>query len=304
MLRPWRGLIFDSLIVPILVNSRLHCGDFALDLSEPIVMGVVNITPDSFSDGGRFLNPRAAVAHARKLIEEGAGLIDLGAESSRPGASPLSIDEELARLMPVLRALRDVPVPISVDTGKPEVIRAVLDAGASMINDIHALRTPGAMDTVAGSRCALCVMHMQGDPQTMQRNPSYQNVVQEVKAFLAERVAALRAAGINGERIVIDPGFGFGKSVEQNYAMLRDLDHLSDLSLPILAGLSRKSMLGALIGRPPAERLGASVAAALAAVERGARIIRAHDVAATVDALKIWQAVHRQVNKDSKASTQ
>lgn len=253
-------------------------------------MGVVNVTPDSFSDGGRFLDPAAAIAHARRLMQEGADLIDLGAESSRPGAEAVvSADEELRRLLPVLRELRDLP--LSVDTVKPEVMRVALAEGAAMINDINALRAPGAFAAVAASDAAVCLMHMQGSPGTMQRNPSYDDVVAEVKTFLHERIASAVGAGIAAERIVADPGFGFGKTLEHNLALLRRLGEFADLGVPILAGWSRKSSLGLITGKPAGDRLAASVAAALIAAQNGAAILRVHDVAATRDALLVLAAV-------------
>jgi dihydropteroate synthase len=255
-------------------------------------MGVVNITPDSFSDGGRFLDPAAGVAHALQLIEEGADIVDLGAESSRPGASAVvSAEEELRRLLPVLRGLRDAPVPVSVDTTKPEVMRAALAEGASMINDINALRTTGAVAVVAAADAAVCLMHMQGTPGTMQQHPSYGDVVAEVKAFLLERVGAARASGIALERIAIDPGFGFGKTLEHNLELLRHLREFEVLGVPLLAGWSRKFSLGKITGKPAGERLAASVAAALIAAQNGAGILRVHDVAATRDALAVLAAV-------------
>jgi dihydropteroate synthase len=269
----------------------LRCGKFLLSLERPLVMGIVNLTPDSFSGDGLGNDTERAVEHARRQIAAGADLIDLGAESSRPGAAPASTGEEMERLLPVLEALADCPVPISVDTYKPEVMRAALVRGASMINDICALRQPGALDAVVASDCALCLMHMRGEPRTMQQDPGYGDVVHEVRAFLAERVAAAKAAGIGRDRLVLDPGFGFGKTLEHNLALLSRLDETVCDDLPILAGMSRKSMLGALTGRPVGERLGAGVAAALIAVERGAKIVRVHDVAETHDALSVWQAV-------------
>lgn len=254
-------------------------------------MGVVNLTPDSFSDGGQFVEPAAAVAHALRLVDEGADLIDIGAESSRPGATPLGQEDELARLMPVLRGLRDCPVPISVDTYKPEVMRRALDEGAAMVNDIYALSRPGALALAAQTDCAVCVMHMQGDPATMQSAPRYGNVVAEVRDFLAGRVAALRAAGIAPERIVVDPGFGFGKTPEQNVALLNGFRAFTTLGAAALAGTSRKGFLGRATGRPVTERVAASVAAALAAVSRGALLVRVHDVAPVIDALKVWEMV-------------
>jgi dihydropteroate synthase len=269
----------------------LRAGRFSLSLEHPLIMGVVNVTPDSFSDGGRFLAPHAAAAHARRLIEEGADIVDLGGESSRPGAAPVTAEEELARLIPVVRALHDAPVPLSVDTTKPEVMRAALAEGAAMVNDITALASPGALQAVAGGDCAVCLMHMQGEPRTMQASPVYDEVVRDVKAFLSARVAAAERAGIGRERIVIDPGFGFGKTVDHNLELLRRLRELSDVGVPVLAGWSRKSSLGRLTGRPAEDRLAASVAAALIAVQNGASIVRAHDVAATRDALAVWRAV-------------
>ena len=255
-------------------------------------MGVVNVTPDSFSDGGRFLDPAAAIAHARKLMQEGADLIDLGAESSRPGAEAVvSADEELRRLLPVLRELRDLP--ISVDTVKAEVMRVTLAEGAAMINDINALRAPGALAAVAQSDAAVCMMHMQGSPGTMQRNPSYGDVVAEVRAFLHERIAGAVGAGIPMERIVADPGFGFGKTLEHNLELLRDLGKFAELGVAILAGWSRKSSLGLITGRSADDRLAASVAAALIAAQNGAAILRVHDVAATRDALLVLEAVRK-----------
>jgi len=254
-------------------------------------MGVVNVTPDSFSDGGQFLDPGQALAHARRLIDEGADLIDIGGESSRPGARGVPAEEESLRIIPVLRGLRDAPVPIAVDTVKPEVMRAALAEGAAMINDINALRAPGALETVAASDAGVCLMHMQGEPRTMQANPTYGDVVVEVGGFLRERAAVAEAAGIARERIVVDPGFGFGKTVGHNLELLRRLAEIASLGYPVLAGLSRKSTLGAITGRPASGRLAASVAAALLAVERGARIVRVHDVAATKDALAILSAM-------------
>jgi dihydropteroate synthase len=263
-------------------------------------MGVVNVTPDSFSDGGRTLEPGAAIAHAQRLIDEGADLIDIGAESSRPGANSVSAGEELSRLMPVLGAFRDCPIPISVDTVKPEVMRAAIGAGAAMINDIGALRSPGALETVATTDAAVCLMHMQGEPRTMQREPHYGDVVAEVRAFLAERVAAAEAHGIDRERIVIDPGFGFGKTVEHNFELLRNLRRFAEMGLPVMAGWSRKSTLGAITGRAAGERLAASITAALLAVQHGARIVRVHDVAATRDAFAVLAAMDGQCGREKR----
>jgi dihydropteroate synthase len=269
----------------------LRCGRYTLPLRRPLIMGIVNVTPDSFSDGGQFFDRARAVEHASRLAEEGADILDIGAESTRPGAEPVSVDEELARILPVLRAARDLPVPVSVDTLKPEVMRAALAEGASMINDVNALRAPGALDAVRASNCGLCLMHMQGEPRTMQAAPHYDDVVAEVKAFLAQRVAACEAAGIGRDRLVIDPGFGFGKSGQHNLALLRGLGALRELGVAVLAGLSRKSTLGTITGRGSEDRLAASLAAALLAVERGAAIVRVHDVAATRDALLVLRAV-------------
>jgi dihydropteroate synthase len=269
---------------------KLHCGKFELSLDRPLIMGIVNLTPDSFSGDGLASSSERAIAHARAQIAAGADLLDLGAESSRPGAIPTSLEDELRRLLPVLEALSDCGLPISVDTYKPEVMRAALAAGASMINDIYALRMPGALEAVVGSDCAVCLMHMQGEPLTMQQQPVYANVVAEVGAFLHERVAVLEAAGVARERIVLDPGFGFGKTLEHNLALLRHLPETSVDGLPVLAGLSRKSMLGAITGRPVEERLPASLAAAVMALQGGACILRVHDVAATRDALAVWSA--------------
>mgnify|MGYP000461386334 CR=1 FL=1 len=254
-------------------------------------MGIVNVTPDSFSDGGRFLDGSKAIAQAMRLVEEGADIIDIGGESSRPGAAPVPADEEVARLLPVLRAMRGVPVPVSVDTVKPEVMRAVLDEGAAMINDITALSAPGAIDVVAGSNCGDCLMHMQGEPRTMQAAPHYEDVVAQVRAYLGRRAKAVETAGVGRDRIVIDPGFGFGKTVRHNLELLRRLDAFAELGLPLLAGWSRKSSLGKITGRPADQRLAASLAAAVMALERGARLLRVHDVAATRDAVSFFCAL-------------
>jgi dihydropteroate synthase len=254
-------------------------------------MGVVNITPDSFSDGGQFFSADAAIAQGRRLADEGAAILDLGAESTRPGAQPVSEDEELARLLPVLEALRGLDIPVSIDTRRERVMREVLAAGATMINDIDALAGPGSLEAVAASDCGVCLMHKQGDPATMQVAPHYNDVVAEVGTFLAARVAAAESAGIARDRIVVDPGFGFGKTAAHNLELLRNLPKLAAAGVPVLAGLSRKSTLGALTGRPAGERMPASVAAALLAAQRGATILRVHDVAATRDALAVWRAV-------------
>ena len=279
----------------------LRCGKFRLSLERPLIMGIVNLTPDSFSGDGLAADTRRAVEHAQRQIDAGADLIDLGAESSRPGAVPATLDEELERLLPVLDALQDCPVPISVDTYKPEVMRAALAGGASMINDIFALRRPGALEAVAASDCALCLMHMQGEPLTMQQAPKYDDVVQEVHDFFDRRLAAADAAGIARERVVLDPGFGFGKTLDHNLELLARLKEAGHGGLPMLAGLSRKSMLGLLTGRPVTDRLTLSVTAALLAIEHGARVVRVHDVAETRDALRLWSAV-RSIGRNSLPS--
>ena len=255
-------------------------------------MGIVNVTPDSFSDGGLHLQRDAALAYAHQLIAEGADILDIGGESTRPGAQPVSIQEELDRVLPIIEALHGAPLPISVDTSKPEVMQAAIAAGAQMVNDINALQNAAAMQAVASSNVAVCLMHKQGNPQNMQAQPQYHNVVAEVSTFLSVRIAAAEAAGIQRERIVIDPGFGFGKTLAHNLALLSELKKLTELGVPILAGLSRKSMLGTLTGQDITQRLPASLAAALIAVQHGAKIVRVHDVRATVDALKIWNAVN------------
>ncbi|MBJ7312990.1 dihydropteroate synthase [Rugamonas sp. CCM 8940] len=257
------------------------------------VMGILNVTPDSFSDGGQHQSLEFAISHAEQMLLEGVDIIDVGGESSRPGAPPLPLERELARVMPVLYALRDCGKPISVDTYKPQVMREAVIAGVDMVNDINAFRAPGAIEAVRDSDCALCIMHMQSAPQTMQLQPAYADVVAEVLAFLRQRVAALTAAGIERRRLCIDPGFGFGKTVEHNYALLKAGRQLvEELGLPLLAGLSRKSMIGAVTGKPVEQRLAGSLAGALAAVAHGAAIVRVHDVAETVDALKVWRAAH------------
>ncbi|SAL56899.1 dihydropteroate synthase [Caballeronia cordobensis] len=256
-------------------------------------MGILNVTPDSFSDGGRFIARDAALARAEQMLADGADMIDIGGESTRPGAPPVPLDEELERVVPIVEALRDVRAPLSVDTYKPAVMRAVLDAGADMINDIWGFRREGALDVVKNSNCGLCVMHMLGEPQTMQlHEPMYEDVVAEIRAFFAERVTTLTQGGVSAARISLDPGYGFGKTVEHNYQLLAHLaaTQPAGAAFPLLAGMSRKSMLGAVTGRGAGERLAASVAAAVCAAERGAAIIRVHDVAETVDALKVWQA--------------
>ncbi|MDO8350991.1 MAG: dihydropteroate synthase [Gallionella sp.] len=271
------------------------CGTFQFDLTRPLVMGIVNVTPDSFSDGGLHGRRDAAVAHAQQLLEDGADIIDIGGESTRPGAQPVSVQEELDRVLPVIEGLRGISVPISVDTFKPEVMKAAIAAGAHMVNDINALQDEAALSIVAAGKVAVCLMHKQGNPQNMQLRPDYQNVVGEVGDFLRARILATVAAGIARQCIVIDPGFGFGKTLAHNLALLRELQQLTALGVPLLAGLSRKSMLGALTGREAGQRMPASVAAALIAVQRGASIVRVHDVRATADALKIWNAINGEI---------
>ena len=300
----------------------LRCGSHVLDLSRPRVMGIVNVTPDSFSEGGRFEQADRAIGHARQLLADGADVIDVGGESTRPGAQPITIHDEIERVVPIVRAItqqwpestrpgaapvgadaqcaRVVPVVsalaqggaiVSVDTSNAVVMQAALSAGASMINDVRALREPGALAAIAVSDCAVCLMHMQGTPATMQDAPAYADVVHEVREFLQARADACRAAGITAERIVVDPGFGFGKTLAHNAALMHGLPEIAGLGYPVLAGLSRKGSLGAITGRPAGERLAASVAAALAAVARGASVVRVHDVRETVDALKVWMAL-------------
>jgi dihydropteroate synthase len=268
----------------------LRAGRFELALDHPLVMGVVNVTPDSFSDGGRHFGTEAAVAHARRLVDEGADILDVGGESSRPGAQPVALEEEARRVLPVLERLADLDVPVSIDTTKPALMRRAIEAGAAMINDITALRAEGALEALAGSQAAVCLMHMQGEPRTMQAAPSYRDVAAEVAGFLRERASAATAAGIAAERIVLDPGFGFGKTAAHNLELLRALPRLAQIGPPLLAGLSRKSLFGRITGRAPGERAHASVAGALLAAQRGAAILRVHDVAATRDALLVLRA--------------
>ncbi len=270
----------------------------ALELPDVAVMGVLNVTPDSFSDGGRFNEIDTARRQAARLVGEGADIIDVGGESTRPGSESVAVDEELERVIPVIEAvLAETGAIVSVDTTKPEVMREAARAGAGMINDVRALQDPGALEAAADSDCAVCLMHMQGKPRTMQQSPEYGDVVADVAAFLAERRDACLAAGIDASRLVIDPGFGFGKTVEHNLALLRRLGELSGLGLPILAGLSRKSTLGAITGREVDERMPASIVAAAVAVQNGATIVRVHDVAPTVDAIRVVQAVEAADNQ-------
>lgn len=270
----------------------LRCGAHSLDLATPIVMGILNVTPDSFSDGGRFSSFNRAIEHAMTMIEAGADIIDVGGESTRPGAQAVSQDEEIRRVVPIVESLAALThVPVSVDTSKAGVIRAAIRAGAAMINDVRALRDEAALEAAAEGASAVCLMHMQGEPRTMQADPNYEDVVGEVRDFLQERVAACEAAGIARDRIVIDPGIGFGKRVEHNLQLLASLPELAELRLPILIGVSRKSMLGTLLDRPVEQRVAGGLAVATAAVLAGASILRVHDVAETVDAVKIATAL-------------
>lgn len=274
------------------MRQYLQCGRFGFHLdARPLVMGILNVTPDSFSDGGRFHSLEFAMSRAEEMIADGVDMIDIGGESTRPGAPTVPLAEELRRVMPVLYALADLGKPLSIDTYKPEVMREAIIAGADMINDINGFRAPGAIDAVRDSDCGLCVMHMQGTPESMQQEPAYKDVVAEVIAFLNERVEAMVDAGIDRQRICLDPGFGFGKTVAHNYALLRNISKIQlECGLPVLAGVSRKSMIGAITGKPVEHRLAGNLAGALAAIAQGARIVRVHDVVETVDAVKVWQA--------------
>jgi len=264
-----------------------------LQQNRPLVMGILNTTPDSFSDGGRFYDTGAAVEHALQMLDEGADIIDLGGESTRPGAAAVTLQDELQRVIPVIEALRrHSAVAISIDTSKTEVMSAAVAAGASMVNDVYGLRAPGAVDACARLDVPVCVMHMQGEPRTMQANPSYENVLEQIKTFLQQRVDACVRAGIKRDRIIIDPGFGFGKTLQHNLSLLRQLDSFGTLGLPVLVGLSRKSMFGQLLDAPVDQRLAASIAAAVLAWGKGARIFRVHDVRPTVDALKVCTAMN------------
>lgn len=270
--------------------NTIHCGKYRLGRESPLIMGIVNLTPDSFSGDGLTGDLERAIVHARAQLDAGADILDIGAESSRPGAVPTPVDEELRRLLPVLSEITRWGVPVSVDTYKPEVMRAALEAGASMINDIAGMASDAALSAVAGSDCAVCVMHMQGVPGTMQQAPVYTDVVAEVDDWLAATVARCLAAGIARERLIVDPGFGFGKTLAHNIALFRAMRR-DDVALPVLVGVSRKSMLGQITGRPVDERLAASVTAAVLAAQRGAAILRVHDVAETKDALAVWSAL-------------
>ena len=270
----------------------INCAGKTLDLSRPAVMGVLNVTPDSFSDGGQYLQMNAALRRAEIMVAQGAALVDVGGESTRPGAAPVSVQEELDRVLPVVERLaRELPVPISVDTSKPELMRELARAGAGLINDVRALQMPGALAAAAASGLPVCLMHLRGEPITMQRGPVYVDVVAEVRDYLAARVGACESAGIACERILVDPGFGFGKTLAHNLHLLRHLDRFTDLAAGVLVGISRKSMIGALLDVPVGERLAGSLAAAAIAVWRGARVVRAHDVWETVQALRVCAAV-------------
>lgn len=273
-------------------SNQFLCGRYHLDLTRPHVMGIVNVTPDSFSDGGRYASSQLALEHAMQLVAAGADILDIGGESTRPNAVPVSLDEELSRVIPVIERLaKEVDVPLSIDTYKPQVMREAVNAGAAIINDVRGLQEPGAMEVAAEGNAGVCLMHMKGVPQTMQQDPVYEDVVQEVKSFLLERMQATLAAGITAERIVLDPGFGFGKRTVHNIALLNALPELLELGRPLLVGLSRKSVLGQIIGSDVDQRLHASLAASVISAMKGGRIIRVHDVKATVDALKVVNAV-------------
>jgi dihydropteroate synthase len=274
------------------MSDRWLCGRFEFSLERPLLMGVVNVTPDSFSDGGQHVETTSAIAHAQKLVTEGAEILDIGGESTRPGALPVSIQEELARILPVIAAMRDSGAAISVDTCKPEVMRAALEAGADIINDVTGMRQPEAQRIVAAHpNCGVCLMHMQGEPRTMQSQPLYQNVVHEVKAALVAQAQLLERLGVKHARISLDPGLGFGKTLEHNYQLLHGLAQFVKSGYPVVLGASRKSMIGAVTGKSVDQRLSGSIAAALAGVARGAAVLRVHDVDATRDALKVWASV-------------
>lgn len=271
-----------------------QCRSMKLDLTRPLIMGIVNVTPDSFSDGGAHDEMAAAIEHALRLIDEGADILDIGGESTRPGAAEVSVEEEIRRVVPVIEALKDCGKAISVDTSKPEVMAAAIKAGAHIVNDVRALTMPGALEVVTKSKVGVCLMHMQGQPQTMQDAPDYENVVDEVQEYLLDRARYCELLGVDRERICLDYGFGFGKTVEQNFALLANTARFVESGYPILVGLSRKSSLGAVTGRSVKDRMVASVSGALLAMQGGAQIIRVHDVAQTVDALKIWLMTKQQ----------
>ncbi len=266
-----------------------------LEFTRPQVMGILNVTPDSFSDGGRFLRPVSALEHARRLIGEGADILDIGGESTRPGAEPVPLEEELKRTIPLIESIRGFSdIPVSIDSSKPEVMRAAAEAGADLINDVWALRRPGALEAAADTGLPVCLMHMRGEPGNMQQNPQYDDVVSEVRDFLLQRAEAAQQAGIPRSRILLDPGFGFGKTLEQNLQLFRALDRFKATGYPLLVGISRKSMIGGITGRPVEQRLAGSIAFAVLAAQAGSDVIRVHDVAETRDALAIVQAVEDQ----------
>lgn len=270
----------------------LDCAGKPLDLSTPVVMGILNVTPDSFSDGGRYISVDAALAQAERMVEEGAAIVDIGGESTRPGAQAVDSVEELRRVLPIVEALaKRLPVPVSIDTSKPEVMRTAVEAGAGFINDVLALRTPGAVESAAAAAVPVCVMHMQGEPRTMQSEPHYRDVVADVSAFLEQRLAACIDGGITAERVLVDPGFGFGKTLAHNLSLFRHLDRFTGMGAGVLVGVSRKSMIGGVLDRPVEERLAGSLALATLAAAHGAAIVRVHDVRETVDAIKMVNAV-------------
>jgi len=273
--------------------TMLECGGCALDLSRTAIMGILNITPDSFSDGGIFMEPQKALDHAALMADQGASIIDIGGESTRPGAQAVGIQQELDRVLPVLEALSpNLDIPISIDTSKPDVMRAAAAAGAGFINDVYALREDGALQAAAETGLPVCLMHMQGEPRTMQHHPQYDDVVVNVIDFLQQRIQVAKTAGIARDKIVVDPGFGFGKTLEHNLALLRNLSKFKSFEVPVLAGLSRKSMIGMALNLPVAQRLNASLALALIAVSQGARILRVHDVRETVEAIRMYETVY------------
>jgi dihydropteroate synthase len=277
------------------LDCLLACGNRRLDLSQPVVMGILNVTPDSFSDGGRYPSVLAAIDAGRAMQAQGAAIVDVGGESTRPGAQPIPLDQEIARVLPVVEGLARRDVLVSVDTSSPELMRLAADAGAGMINDVRGFRRPGALAALAATRLAACVMHAQGEPQSMQRDPVYADVVTEVKAFLAQRLHDCHALGITADRLIIDPGFGFGKTAAHNLALLRGLPQIVQLGAPVLVGLSRKSLAGLLTGRAVGERLAGSLALAMLAIRAGARIVRAHDVQETVDVLKVIRQLEQGI---------
>lgn len=277
--------------------KHINCGQYVLDLTQPVVMGILNVTPDSFSDGGQFIDPQQAIDHARQMVADGAAIIDVGGESTRPGAAAVAVEEEIARVLPVVDALvNEVDIPVSVDTSKAEVMTAAIKAGASMINDVRAFQEPGALQVMAEANIPVCLMHMQGLPRSMQDNPQYDDVVADVMRFFEQRIEAAIRVGISRDNIVLDPGFGFGKNVTHNFTLLRELKKFSTLGCPLLVGMSRKSMIAAILNNSVKERLPASLALAVLAAERAANIIRVHDVRETVEALKMREAMLIQEN--------